>query len=165
MPQDYTLRQWRLGDEESLVRNANNYKIWKNLKDIFPNPYTIEDAGAWVRMATDSEETFAIVIDNEAVGGIGILLKEDIYQKNAEIGYWLGEDYWGKGIISSAIPKIVDYTFKKYDIHRIYAGVFEYNLASMRALEKAGFEKEAILKESLFKEGHFYDEHIYVKFK
>lgn len=165
MPQPYTLRQWQSGDEESLTKNANNYNIWRNLKDIFPHPYTIEDAHGWVKIAQNSPETFAIVVDNETVGGIGILLKDDIYRKNAEIGYWLGEAYWGKGIISSAISEIVDYSFKNYNIHRIYAGVFEYNLASMRVLEKAGFHQEAILKQSLFKEGKLYDEHIFVKFR
>lgn len=157
MFQPYTLRQWQSGDEESLTKNANNYNIWRNLKDIFPHPYTIKDAHGWVKIAQNSPETFAIVVDNEAVGGIGILLKDDIYQKNAEIGYWLGEAHWSKGIISSAITEIIEYTFKNYDVHRIYAGVFEYNLASMRVLEKAGFHKEAILKQSLFKEGKLYD--------
>lgn len=165
MPQTYTLRQWQSGDEESLTKNANNYNIWRNLKDIFPHPYTIEEAHSWIKIAQNSPENFGIVIDNEAVGGIGILLKDDIHRKNAEIGYWLGEAYWGKGIISSAITEIVDYTFKNYDIYRIYAGVFEYNLASMRVLEKAGFHQEAILKQSLFKEGKLYDEHIFVKFQ
>lgn len=165
MFQTYTLRQWQSGDEESLMKNANNYNIWRNLKDIFPHPYTIEGAHGWIKIAQKSPEAFAIVIDNEAVGGIGILLKDDIYRKNAEIGYWLGEAHWGKGIMSSAIIEIVDYTFKNYDIHRIYAGVFEYNLVSMRVLEKAGFHQEAVLKQSLFKENQFYDEYIFVKFR
>lgn len=165
MTQSYTLRQWQKGDEESLTKNANNYNIWRNLKDIFPHPYTIEEAHGWVNIAQNSPESFAIVVDNEAVGGIGILLKDDIYRKNAEIGYWLSEAHWGKGIISSAISEIVEYAFKNYDIHRIYAGVFEYNLASMRVLEKAGFHKEAILKQSLFKKGKLYDEHIFVKLR
>lgn len=165
MLQSYTLRQWQSGDEESLTKNTDNYNIWRNLKDIFPHPYTIEEAHGWVKIVQISPETFAIVVDNEAVGGIGILLKDDIYRKNAEIGYWLGKEYRGKGIISSAIIEIVDYAFKSYDIHRIYAGVFEYNLASMRIFEKAGFHQEAIRKQSLFKENQFYDEHIFMKFK
>ncbi len=165
MLQPYTLRQWQSGDEESLTKNANNYNIWRNLKDTFPHPYTIEEAHGWVKIAQNSPETFAIVVDNKAVGGIGILLKDDIYCKNAEIGYWLGEAHWSKGITSSAITEVVEYTFKTYDIHRIYAGVFEYNLASMRVLEKSGFHKEAILKQSLFKEGKLYDEHIFVKLR
>lgn len=162
---NFILRRWQTGDEQSLAENANNYQVWKNLKDIFPHPYTITDAYEWVNIASDSAENFAIAVENKAVGGIGILLKEDIYRKNAEIGYWLGEPYWGNKIISTAIVDIVNYTFANYDIHRIYAGVFEYNIPSMRVLEKAGFEKEAVLKKSLFKEGKLYDEHIYAKYR
>jgi ribosomal-protein-alanine N-acetyltransferase len=165
MNPNYILRQWQSGDEKSLVENANNYKIWKNLKDVFPYPYTISDANEWIKIAVDSSETYAIAVDGKAVGGIGILLKDDIYRKNAEIGYWLGENYWGKGIISAAIAEIVDYTFRNYAVYRIYAGVFEYNLASMRVLEKAGFHQEAVLKKSLVKEGKLFDEHIFVKFR
>ena len=92
-------------------------------------------------------------------------MKDDIYRKNAEIGYWLGEAYWGNKIISTAIMDVVKYTFANYDIHRIYAGVFEYNVASMRVLEKAGFVKEAVLRKSLTKEGKLFDEHIYAKYR
>lgn len=162
---NFILRRWRPGDEQSLAENANNYKIWKNLKDVFPHPYTITDAYEWVNIASDSAENFAIQVDNKVAGGIGILLKDDIYRKNAEIGYWLGEAYWGNRIVSTAIVDVVNYTFANYDIHRIYAGVFEYNIPSMRVLEKAGFEKEAILKKSLTKEGKLYDEHIYAKYR
>ncbi|RYE13619.1 MAG: N-acetyltransferase, partial [Sphingobacteriales bacterium] len=119
----------------------------------------------WVKMASASSESFAIQVDDKAVGAIGILLKDDIYQQNAEIGYWLGEAYWGNHIISKAIPDVVDYTFANYNIHRIYAGIFEYNAPSMKVLEKAGFEKEAILKKSLVKEGKLYDEHIYARYR
>jgi len=162
---DYLLRQWQPGDEKSLAQQANNYKIWRNLKDIFPHPYTLADAYEWVKIAQDSYDFFAIEVEGKAVGGIGILRKEDIYRKNAEIGYWLGEDYWGKGIISACIKDVVNYTFANVDVHRIYAGVFEYNYASMKVLEKAGFHKEAILSKSLFKEGKLYDEHILVKLR
>ena len=163
--QPYILRQWQSGDEKSLSENANNYKIWRNLKDIFPHPYTLTDAYEWVKMASNTTTNFDIEVKGKAVGGIGILLKDDIYKKNVEIGYWLGKEYWGQGIISSAITEIVDYTFRNFDVFRIYAGVFEYNLASMRVLEKAGFHKETIQKKSLLKEGELFDEHIFVRFK
>ncbi len=162
---NFILRRWQSGDEKSLAENANNYQVWKNLKDAFPHPYTIADAYEWINIASDSAESFAIEVEGKAVGGIGILLKGDIYRKNAEIGYWLGEPYWGNKIISTAIVDIVNYTFANYDIHRIYAGVFEYNIPSMKVLKKAGFEKEAILKKSLTKEGKLYDEHIYAKYR
>jgi [ribosomal protein S5]-alanine N-acetyltransferase len=165
MSQNYRIRQWQTGDEKSLTENANNYKIWINLKDIFPHPYTLIDAYEWIKMAADSQANFAIEVKGKAVGGIGILLKGDIYKKNAEIGYWLGEAYWGQGIISAAINEVVEYTFKNFDVSRIYAGVFEYNLASMRVLEKAGFHQEAVLKKALVKEGELFDEHIFVKFR
>ena len=165
MSKSYKLRQWQQGDEKSLYENANNYNIWKNLKDIFPHPYTLTDAYEWVKMAQNSPTNFAIEVNEKAVGGIGILLKEDIYRKNAEIGYWLGEAHWGQGIISAVIEEMVAYTFKNFDINRIYAGIFEYNHASMRVLEKAGFHQEAILKKSLVKEEVFFDEHIFVKFR
>ncbi len=162
---NFFLRKWQEGDESSLAEQANNYRIWRNLKDIFPHPYTIIDACEWVKIARHSHENFAIQVENKAVGGIGILLKEDIYRQNAEIGYWLGEAYWGKGIISAAIAEVTEYAFANYNIHRIYAGVFEYNTGSMRALQKAGYEKEAVLKKSLFKEGQLYDEHIYARYR
>jgi len=165
MSKNYTLRHWKIGDEKTLAENANNYKIWKNLKGIFPHPYTLTDAYEWIKIAATFPATFAIEVKGKAIGGIGILLKDDIYRKNAEIGYWIGEDYWGQGIVSSAINEVVDFTFSYYDVFRIYAGVFEYNLASMRVLEKAGFQREAILKKSLFKENELFDEHIFVKFR
>jgi len=160
---NFLLRKWQAGDEPSLAENANNYHIWKNLKDIFPHPYTLIDAYEWVKIAGGSAENFAIQVGNKAVGGIGILLKDDIYKQNAEIGYWLGEPYWSKGIMSAAIAEVTNHTFANYPIQRIYAGVFEYNIASMKALQKAGYEKEAVLKKSLFKEGQLYDEHIYAR--
>lgn len=165
MAPNFILRKWQAGDEASLAALANNHKIWINLKDVFPHPYTLADAHDWVKFAHNQAENYAIEYEGKAVGGIGLLFKDDIYRKNAEIGYWLGEPYWGLGIISEAIKQVVKHAFAQYEINRIYAGVFEYNPASMRVLEKAGFEKEAILKKSLVKEGKLYDEHIYVKFR
>ncbi|MFN3849048.1 MAG: GNAT family N-acetyltransferase [Spirosomataceae bacterium] len=165
MAPNFILRKWQAGDEASLAALANNHKIWINLKDVFPHPYTLADAHDWVKFAHNQAENYAIEYEGKAVGGIGLLFKDDIYRKNAEIGYWLGEPYWGLGIISETIKQVVNHAFAQYEINRIYAGVFEYNPASMRVLEKAGFEKEAILKKSLVKEGKLYDEHIYVKFR
>ncbi len=160
----FRLRKWQIEDVESLTENANNYKIWRNLKDVFPHPYTLADAHDWIKFVANEPCNFAIEVDKKAVGGIGILFKNDVYRKSAELGYWLGEKYWNQGIISQSIPKITTFVFDNYEINRIYAGVFEYNLASMKVLEKAGFKKEAILKKSICKEGKLYDEHIYTKF-
>lgn len=162
---EFKLRKWQKGDEQSLAENANNYKIWENLKDVFPHPYTLADAHGWVNFVAADPCNFAIEVEGKAVGGIGILFKDDIYRKNAEIGYWLGEKYWGQGIISEAVKQITDYAFGNFDIKRLYAGVFEYNIASMKVLEKAGYQKEAVLRQSLIKEGRFYDEHIFSKIR
>jgi RimJ/RimL family protein N-acetyltransferase len=158
-----TIRDWRTGDEASLVRHANNHKIWLNVRDAFPHPYTMADAEDWIRKAgSDVPMTsFAIEVDGAAVGGIGLVLQTDIFRRTAEIGYWLGEDYWGRGIISEAVKQFTDWAFANFDIGRIYAGVFEWNPASARVLEKAGYEFEARLKKAVIKEGRIGDELIY----
>ena len=104
----------------------------------------------------------AITVDDGVVGGIGIVQQSDIYQLNAEIGYWLGEPYWNTGIMTEAVRAMVDYTFANFKVLRIYAGVFDYNIASMRVLEKAGFHKEAIHEKAFFKNGKVLDEHLFV---
>jgi [ribosomal protein S5]-alanine N-acetyltransferase len=156
------LRPWQRGDERSLVRHANNPKIWRNVRDRFPHPYTQADADWWIETASEQAATnFAIVVDGEAVGAIGLILKEDVYRRSAEIGYWLGEDYWGRGIVTEAVRAVTDYAFASFDICRIYAGVFEWNAASMRVLEKAGYALEARLKKAITKDGQCADEFIY----
>jgi RimJ/RimL family protein N-acetyltransferase len=156
-------RKWKPGDEDSLTKNANNYKIWKNVRNRMPYPYTLSDAINWIgqNQYLDPVTHFAIVVDGKAVGAVGFEMKEDIYSKNAEVGYWLGEEYWGNGISTKALEWIVKYIFSQTDIHRIYASVFIDNLASRRVLEKAGFILEAVHKQAVFKEGKFMDECIY----
>ena len=163
----FTLRRWQTGDEHALVKYANNYNIWKNVRDSFPHPYTYSDAEAWIQLCNAEQlpTTFAIEVDFEAVGGIGIILGQDIHRKTAEIGYWLGEPFWGQGIVTEAIREMTDYTFKNFDIHRIYAAIFEYNKASMKAIEKAGFVFETILKQACVKENQLFDEHVFVRFR
>jgi RimJ/RimL family protein N-acetyltransferase len=157
------IRDWRSGDEESLARHANNRKIWRNLRDAFPHPYPLEDARQWIASANAATPCthFAIAVDGAAVGGIGFVLKDDIFRRSAEIGYWLGESYWGRGIVTEAVRAVTDYAFANFDLCRIYAGVFEWNLASMRVLEKAGYEFEARLKKSVTKDGQTVDDFIY----
>jgi len=158
-----TLREWKPGDAKSLVRHANNRKIWRNLRDAFPHPYTLADAKRWIKIAnpTTPETNFAIVVEGAAVGGIGLLLKNDVFRRSAEIGYWLGEEYWGRGIVTEAVRAVTDYAFETFDICRVYAGVFEWNPASIRVLEKAGYEFEGRMKKSVTKDGHTIDELIY----
>ena len=160
-------RAWKHGDEESLAENANNINIWKNVRDRMPYPYTITDARNWISYCQyiTPVTNFAIVVDGNAVGAVGFELKEDIYCMNAEVGYWLGEPFWGKGISTKALEWIVDYIHSKFDIHRIYACVFINNRASRRVLEKAGFRLEAVHKDAVFKEEKYLDECIYTMLK
>ena len=158
-----TIRNWRRGDEKSVTRHANNLKVWRNLRDMFPHPYTLTDAELWIdkESANASSTNFAIDVDGAAVGGIGLVLYDDVFRRSAEIGYWLGEEFWGRGIVTEAVRALTDYAFSNFDLARIYAGVFESNPASMRVLEKAGYQFEARLKKHVTKEGHTMDQFIY----
>lgn len=157
------LREWRPGDEESLVRHANNRAIWRNLRDAFPHPYTVADAEHWIKIANPTMPitNFAVVVDGEAVGGIGLVLKDDVFRRSAEIGYWLGEQFWGRGIVTEAVQAVTDYAFATFDVCRVSAGVFEWNPASTRVLEKAGYEFECRMRKSVTKDGQTIDELIY----
>jgi RimJ/RimL family protein N-acetyltransferase len=158
-----SLRPWKPGDEESLVRHANSRVIWRNLRDAFPHPYTLSDARRWIEMANPTQPitNFAIVVEGEAAGGIGLALKDDVFRRSAEIGYWLGEKYWGRGIVTEAVRAVTDYAFASFDLCRVFAGVFEWNPASTRVLEKAGYEFECRIKKSVTKDGETIDELIY----
>lgn len=159
----FKLRPFVESDKDSLVKYANNPKIAAQLTNAFPNPYTLEHARKFIEIAM-SHQTIrikTIEINEEAAGGIGIHPQTDIYCKNAELGYWLAEPYWGQGIITEAIKEMVDYGFAHLEITRIYARPFSTNLASQRVLEKAGFKKEATLKNAFFKNGEYLDELIY----
>jgi len=162
---DLKLRKWNEADLDSLVKYANNINVAKWWTNGFPYPYTPEDGKAYISMlAKDNpQKVFAIEVNGEAVGSIGIFPQSDIHEKNAEMGYWLAEVYWGQGIMTKAIQEIVEYGFKTFDIVRIFARPFSTNLKSQRILEKAGFELEARLKKTLFKNGEFMDELIYAR--
>lgn len=167
--QSFTLRPFREGDQDALVANANNIKIFNNIRDVFPNPYTYDDASWWIdaNKQTDKPVTcFPIDVDGEVIGAVGIVLGVDVYRITAEIGYWLGENYWGKGITSEVVKQMTEYTFKNFpEIERIWAGIFDFNRASMRVLEKADFHFEGIQKKSAIKNGVVLDIHVYVKFR
>jgi RimJ/RimL family protein N-acetyltransferase len=161
------LRPWCIGDEPSLEHHANNRKIWINVRDHFPHPYMRGDAIRWVQHASLnlSQTVFAIVVDGNAVGGIGLVPQNDVYRKSMEIGYWLGEEFWGKGIITEAVGVISNYGFDQFDIVRLYANVFEWNKASVRVLEKNGYEFEAQLRKAVIKDGKISDALVYAKIK
>ena len=159
----FTLRPFTLNDLDSLVKYANNPNIANNLTDKFPYPYTKENGKMFIEFATKNTPTniFAIDINGEVSGGIGIHPQEDVHRKNAELGYWLAEPFWGNGIITKAIIQIVEYGFIHFDITRIFARPYGTNVASQRVLEKAGFTFEGRFEKTLFKNGEFKDELIY----
>lgn len=151
----YILRPWETGDAISLAENINNKKIWDNVRDSLPYPYTVHDAQAYIEYTQDTpyHQNFAIVVKDKAVGSVGISPCVDVERISAEIGYWLGEVYWGHGFTSDAVKTIAEYTFQHTDIIRLYASVYEYNKASMRVLEKAGFTQLCTLHKAAIKNG------------
>lgn len=162
---DFELRPWCGKDAESITRYANNHRIADQLRNIFPHPYRLEDAVAFIAgCVADDDRTRccrAIVVNSEAVGGIGVFPKGDVYRKSAEIGYWLGEPYWGRGIMSAAIRQICSHALRAYDLVRIFSEPFARNKRSCRALENAGFTHEGTLRYSVWKNGELLDSHLY----
>lgn len=158
-----TVRSWRRGDEASLVKSANNRNIWLNLRDRFPHPYSDGDARQWMEwvLAERPETNFAIAVNGQAVGGVGFIIQADVHRKSAEVGFWLAESHWGQGIMTEAVRAVTEHAFQTYDLARLFATVFEWNPASMRVLEKAGYFKEARLKHSAFKDGKLIDQVLY----
>ncbi len=161
-----TLRNWIPDDAGSLARHANNPRIAAMMRDAFPSPYTLEDAHRFIKMATGSTPNLflAIEVKGDAVGGIGIHPLDDVKRGFAEIGYWLSESIWGKGIVTDAVRSLVPVAFKRYDIVRLQAGIFSNNPASMRVLEKCGFIREAVHRNAITKNGILLDEVMYVHF-
>lgn len=166
---NFILRHFKNGDQDSLVENANNIKIFKNVKDTFPYPYTYADADWWIEFCKENDKpatSLAIDIDGKVIGGIGIIIGTDVQRVTAEIGYWLGEKHWGKEIAVEALKQMTDYVFQNFpDLMRLWAAVFEHNKPSMRVLEKAGYEFEGIHRKAAIKNGVVIDEYIYVKFQ
>jgi RimJ/RimL family protein N-acetyltransferase len=160
---EFKLRSWEKSDVDSLVKYANNKNIAVNLTDMFPYPYTREDAEKFIAYAISDtpNHLFAIDIDDKAVGSIGIHPQDDIHRLNAELGYWLAEPFWGKGVITSAIKQVVSYTFDNTDVERIFARPFGTNIASQKVLEKNKFRLEGRFEKTLIKNGELKDELIY----
>lgn len=158
-----TVRSWELRDRDAIVRHANNRNVSINLRDRFPNPYTMKDARTWLDIVIGiyPETNFAIAVGDEAVGGIGFTLLPDVGHRSAEVGYWLGEEFWGRGIATDALKAVTEYAFTNFDICRIFAHVFEWNGASCRVLEKAGYTFEGRLRKSVTKNGQTIDQLMY----
>lgn len=158
-----SVRSWEWRDGDAIVRHANNRNVWLNLRDRFPHPYTAADARRWLDSVVGHkpETNFAIDVAGEAVGGIGFTVQPDIGRRSAEIGYWLGEEFWGRGIATDALIAVTDYAFSNYDVCRLYAHVFDWNRASARVLEKAGYSFEGRLRKSVTKDGQTIDQLMY----
>lgn len=162
---EVSLRRPVISDKVQITELANNRKIADNLRDIFPYPYSEKDAADYINicMKEDVPVTFAIEFNGQLAGMIALVPQDDIYRKSAEVGYWIGEKFWGKSIATTALELITEYGFKELKFKRIYSGVFDYNKASMRVLEKCGYEFEGIFKKNVIKNGKFYDEYRYGK--
>jgi len=160
------LRPWRRGDEAALIRHANNRALWKNLRDRFPHPYTRADADGWVAHASSASGpplNLAIEVEGEAAGSIGLIPGTDIERYSAEVGYWLGEAHWGKGIASAALASFSTWTFETLPFIRLFALPFATNLGSRRVLEKAGYSHEGTLRSHAVKDGQVLDMALYAR--
>jgi len=159
------LRAWVRGDAHSVTKHANNPKIARQLRDRFPHPYRESDAKSWLDAVTrtHSMERLAIEVEGEAVGGIGLDLQTDVHRRSAELGYWLGESYWGRGIMTEAVRAYTELVFGSFDLCRLFAGVFETNPASARVLEKCGYVLEGRMRRSVLKGGKMLDQLLYAR--
>jgi [ribosomal protein S5]-alanine N-acetyltransferase len=160
-----SLRQLQPADKPILAQLANNKKIWDNLRDYIPFPYTENDAEYFIQLTRQENPavTFGIEYNTRLCGVIGLVPQKDVYRKSAEIGYWIGEPYWQKGIATVAVKLITRYGFNDLELIRIFTSVFEYNPASMKVLEKNGYIKEAVSQKAVVKNGEVWNEHRYAK--
>ena len=163
MTSNFKLREWRLSDAAALAENANNINIWNNIRDSFPHPYSEEDGKQFITTVINMPKptSLAIEVDGKVVGSIGITLQADVERIAAEMGYFIGEKYWNRGITTKAVKEMAAYAFANFPIRKIYAPVFDFNIASQKVLQKAGFEQEAVLKQAAIKNGKIIDLHYY----
>ena len=157
------VRSWEPTDAPALAHHANDRAIWRNLKDRFPNPYSLANAEWFIEHCRTEtpESAFAIVVDDEAIGSIGFEHRGDIWRRSVELGYWLAQPYWGRGITTNVVKAMTEWAFDAWSINRVWAGVFAWNPASARVLEKAGYVYEGRLHQSAVKDGELVDELIY----
>ena len=157
------VRDWAAEDRSSLVRHANNRNVWINLRDRFPHPYTEANAREFLTQVArqDPVTVWAIEVDGEAAGGIGIVRLSDVERISAEIGYWLGEAYWGRGVTTDALKAVTAEAFRIFALRRIFALPFADNVGSIRVLEKAGYVLEGRMPQSAIKDGVIRDQLMY----
>ena len=161
------IRPWRTCDAGALAKYANNRKVWLNLRDAFPHPYTAASASAFLEMVARQNPTtfFAIATPQEAIGGIGISINHDVHRLTAEMGYWLAEPYWGNGIMTETVARFTEYAFENFSLVRIYAEPYAENASSCRVLEKAGYTLEGRLRSSVIKDGQILDQLLYAQIR
>ena len=161
------VRDWNPNDKGALVEIANNRNIWRNLTHRFPHPYIDADADGWFALLEKIPERthWAIAVEEEIVGGIGFERGEGVHARSGHFGYWLGQPYWGRGIITAAVRATSDHIFEHFDLERLEAAVFEWNPASMRVLEKCGFVREGVLRRSILKDGQLIDSVLYARLR
>lgn len=160
-----TMRRFVAADAASIAAVANDRRIWLQLRDLFPHPYQLADAEAYIgRVASvDPPLSLAIVVEGGAVGGVGLQPMTDVNLRSAEIGYWLGAAYWGRGIATEAVTLVTDWAFGAHGLLRIFAQPFATNRASRRVLEKAGYELEGTMRRSAIKAGEVHDQCLYAR--
>ena len=161
------LRPIKESDADAIAVLANNKKIWDNVRNKMPFPYAVKDAEYFIglKINEDPVSTFVIEYEGQLSGLIGLHVQEDVYCKSAELGYWIGEPFWRKGIASEAVKLILNYGFETLNLSRIFAATYEYNTGSMKVLKKNGFRSEGIARKAVFKNNAFYDEHRFGKLK
>jgi ribosomal-protein-alanine N-acetyltransferase len=161
------LRPLNENDTSVLAQLANNKKIWDYLRDFFPFPYTTQNSIDFIKITgqENPQMTFAIEFEGSFCGVIGLIGQSDIYKKTAEIGYWIGEPFWNKGIATKAVNLITGYGLNQLAFLRIHTGVFEYNIGSMRVLEKNGYKKDGVFEKAVFKNGQIWNEHRFSRIK
>lgn len=159
------LRPWQREDAQQLAAIANNKNIWNNVRDAFPSPYTVMDALQWISQETSTQTitNFAVVYQGKVAGSMGIILSDDVYRTTIEIGYFIGELFWGKGIATAAVKSLCNYVEQQFKPTRIMARIYAHNKASMKVLEKNNFELESIQRKAAIKNGVVLDVYVWVK--
>ena len=159
-----SIRNFLYGDAGGLAKYGDNPNIAMNQRECFPNPYTVEHARKWIAHVREHQATtrFVIATKKEAIGEIGVSIQPDVHRYSAEIGFWIGESYWGRGLMTKAISWMTEYCFTTLKIKRLFADVIEYNVASQRVLDKCGFTHESTARQHICKQDTFYDQLVYV---
>ena len=160
------LRPFAATDAESLARHGNDHDVWKNLRDRFPHPYTSADAESYIAHVTSRavQTSFAIVVEDTAIGGISLMLGDDIAQRSAEVGYWIGREFWGRGIMVDAVRATTRYAFDALGLVRVFALPFATTARSARVLEKVGHVLEGVMRQSAVKEGVLLNQLLYAAY-